>query len=259
MKLTVLGCSGSIGGSIGGKGVHTTSLLVDNDILIDAGTGVTTLQIDQLASIDHVFITHSHLDHIACLPFISDTVGELRDKPLIIYATAETRAIIEEHIFNWVIWPDFAVIPTPEQPFIRFQTIQLGETIALESRKITVLPAAHTVPAVGYQIDSGVGSIVFTGDTASNDALWEQVNQITNLRYLIIETAFANKDIELAQLSKHFCPLTLAEELCKLERDAEVYITHLKPVQIELTRAELMQIGGRFAVQVLQHQQVFEF
>ena len=255
MKLTVLGCSGSIGGSE----LRTTSLLVDNDILIDAGTGVTSLQLDQLASIDHVFITHSHLDHIACLPFISDTVGELRDKPLIIYATAATRTIIETHIFNWLIWPDFSVIPTPEQPFIRFQTIRLGEKIRLGDRTITALPAEHTVPAVGYQIDSGTASLVFTGDTCSNDALWQQVNQINNLRYLIIETAFANKDIELARLSKHFCPLTLAEELCKLTRNAEVFITHLKPMQIELMRTELKEIGGRFAVQVLKHEQVFEF
>ena len=254
MKLTVLGCSGSIGG----LGQHTTSLMVDDDILIDAGTGVTTLQIDQLASIDHVFVTHSHLDHIACLPFISDTVGELRDKPLLIYATAETRAIIEAHIFNWLIWPDFAVIPTPEKPFIRFQTICLGETIQIGNRKITALPAEHTVPAVGYQIDSGTASIVFTGDTASNDALWEQVNQISNLRYLIIETAFANKDSELAKLSKHFCPMTLAQELEKLTLDAEIFITHLKPLQIELTTRELMAIGGRHAVQILQPQQVFE-
>ena len=255
MKLTVLGCSGSIGG----PGVHTTSLLVDDDILIDAGTGLTTLLIDQLALIDHVFVTHSHLDHIACLPFISDTVGELRDKPLIVYATAETRAIIESHIFNWLIWPDFSVIPTPEQPFIRFQTIRLGETIQLGARRVTVLPAEHTVPAVGYQIDSGAGSIVFTGDTASNDALWEQVNQISNLRYLIIETAFANKDRELAELSKHFCPMTLAQELVKLTQEAEIFVTHLKPLQIELTSTELMAIGGRFAVQVLQPKQVFEF
>ena len=255
MKLTVLGCSGSIGGN----DFQTTSMLVDDDILIDAGTGVTSLRIEQLARIDHVFITHSHLDHIACLPFISDTVGELRDKPLIVYTTAETRAIIEAHIFNWVIWPDFSQIPTPEQPFIRFQTIELGEIIHLGERQITALPAAHTVPAVGYQIDSGKASLVFTGDTSSNAALWEQVNQISNLRYLIIETAFANKDIELAELSKHFCPQTLADELRCLTRDAEIFITHLKPAQTALTTAELMQIGGRFTVQVLQPQQIFDF
>jgi ribonuclease BN (tRNA processing enzyme) len=200
MKLKVLGCSGGIGG----ENLQTTSLLLDDDILIDAGTGVTGLDLSQLARIDHVFLTHSHLDHVACLPFIADSAGELRDKPLVVYATAQTRSILEAHIFNWLIWPDFTVIPTPEQPFLRFVTIKLGETIRLGNRKITVLPAVHTVPAVGYQIDSGAACLVFTGDTMTNDALWRQLNDIVNLRYLIIETAFANRDIDLAKLSRRF-------------------------------------------------------
>lgn len=254
MKLRVLGCSGGIGGSL-----QTTSLLLDDDILIDAGTGVTGLDLGQLARIDHVFLTHSHLDHIACLPFISDSAGELRDKPLIVYATAETRSILEAHIFNWLIWPDFTVIPTPEQPFIRFQTVQLGETVCLGHRKITILPAVHTVPAVGYQIDSGAACLVFTGDTTINDALWRQLNEIVNLRYLIIETAFANKDIELAKLSRHLCPLMLAQELNKLTRNPEIFVTHLKPAQIEATVYELAECGSRFSIQVLRPEQVFDF
>ncbi|MDB5824635.1 MAG: beta-lactamase domain protein [Herminiimonas sp.] len=255
MKLKVLGCSGGIGG----ENLHTTSLLLDDDILIDAGTGVTRLDLSQLARIDHVFLTHSHLDHIACLPFISDSAGELRDKPLIVYATAETRSILEAHIFNWLIWPDFTVIPTPEQPFIRFQTVQLGETVRLGDRKITVLPAVHTVPAVGYQIDSGAASLVFTGDTTTNDALWGELNQIINLRYLIIETAFSNRDIDLAKLSMHLCPLILAQELGKLNGNAEIFVTHFKPAQIDVTARELEQCGSRFAIQALHPEQVFDF
>ena len=255
MKLRVLGCSGSIGG----RQQRTTLFLVDDDILIDAGTGAGDLEIAELAKIDHVFLTHSHLDHIVCLPFILDTVGELRDKPLRVYATAETRRIIEAHIFNWVIWPDFATIPSVDAPFLQFQTIALGETIELAGRRITVLPAEHTVPAVGYQLDSGTGSLVFTGDTTSNDALWDVVNRIANLRYLIIETAFANKDALLAQLSRHLCPETLALELRKLERDAEVFVTHLKPAQAAETTQEIAQCRSRFSLQILQHDRLFEF
>jgi ribonuclease BN (tRNA processing enzyme) len=56
------------------------------------------------------------------------------------------------------------------------------------------LPANHTVPAVGYQVDSGQGSLVFTGDTGPCPELWQYVNQIRNLRYLIIECAFSNSE-----------------------------------------------------------------
>ena len=126
-------------------------------------------------------------------------------------------------------------------------------------RKITVLPAVHTVPAVGYQLDSGKGSLVFTGDTGPNDALWEVVNRIDNLKFLIIETAFSDKERRLAELALHLCPSMLAEELAKFEREAEVYITHLKPSEIELTMQEIEEISSRYQPRLLQNNHVFEF
>ena len=41
MKFRVLGCSGGIGAR-----ARTTSFLVDDDVLLDAGTGVEDLSID---------------------------------------------------------------------------------------------------------------------------------------------------------------------------------------------------------------------
>src|SRR2546425_1012433 len=167
MKLRILGCSGGIGG----RHLRTTSMLLDNDILVDAGTGVADLSLTELSPIDHVVLTHSHLDHL----------------------------------------------------------------------------------------DSGKGSLVFTGDTTTNDPLWAVVNKISNLKYLIIETAFCNRERELAVTSKHLCPSMLAEELAKLERTAEIYITHLKPGEIELTIQEIEEDAGQYRPRMLQNGQVFEF
>src|SRR6202022_3265764 len=101
--------------------------------------------------------------------------------------------------------------------------------------------ANHVVPAVGYQIDSGKASLVFTGDTTTNDALWERVNTIDNLRYLIIETALSDSERALAIASKHLCPSLLADELAKLTLFPDVYITHLKPRQADLIMEEIGQ------------------
>ena len=255
MRLRVLGCSGGIGG----RHLRTTSLLVDNDILIDAGTGVGDVSLAELALIDHIFVTHSHLDHVCAIPFLVDTVGGMRDKPLTVYAIEPTLEIIRNHLFNWSIWPDFTQIPTPGKPWMRYQTVQLDQTVEVKGRKVTPLPANHAVPGVGYQIDSGRASLVFTGDTTTNDPLWKIVNQIANLRYLIIETAFCNRERDLAIASKHLCPSLLAEELAKLERDAEVFITHLKPGEIELTMQEIEECAGQHKPRMLQNNQVFEF
>ena len=186
MRLRVLGCSGGIGG----RHLRTTSFLVDGDILIDCGTGVGDLTLAELSQIDHIFITHSHLDHVASIPFLVDTVGGMRSKPITVYATRATIEILKNHLFNWSIWPDFTEIPTAEAPFLRYQEIEVGTTVSLSGREITPLPARHTVPAVGYHLDSGQASLVFTGDTGQNDALWRVVNRIRNLKVLIIETAF---------------------------------------------------------------------
>lgn len=254
MKVKILGCSGGIGGSH----LRTTSMLVDHDILIDAGTGVGELGIAELSSIDHVFITHSHLDHIAFLPFILDAVGDLRNEPLTMYATQATQDLIRAHIFNWSIWPDFSVIPNASNPYLRFRTIQLGEHVVLGERRITALPANHTVPAVGYRIDNGRASLVFSGDTTSNDDFWHELNKISDLRYLIIETAFSNSDWQLAALSKHLCPDMLEEELQKLQLKPEIFITHLKPGRSEITMQEIHDSLGKHKPSMLQNNQVFE-
>ncbi|HYG32808.1 MAG TPA: 3',5'-cyclic-nucleotide phosphodiesterase [Methylophilaceae bacterium] len=253
MRVKVLGCSGGIGGAL-----RTTSFLVDDDILIDAGTGVGDLSIEQLVAIDHVFITHSHLDHIACLPFLLDTVMGMRPHPVTVYAIADTLKILREHIFNWKVWPDFNVIPDAAQPFLEYKEIKLDMTVELAGRNITALPANHVVPAVGYRLDSGRASLVFSGDTTVCEAFWQRVNRMENLKYLVIETAFSNAEIELAKVSKHLCPSMLKAELGKMMQTAEIYITHLKPGEGEVIMQEIDDLVTSHQVKALQTLQIFE-
>jgi cAMP phosphodiesterase len=248
MKIRVLGCSGGIGGDL-----RTTSLLVDEDVLIDAGTGVGDLSIEELAKVDHILVTHSHLDHIACIAFMVDTVGWMRDKPLTIYGLPETLQALKDHIFNWKIWPDFTVIPTPQKPFMAYQTLEVGTPVKLGERLFAPIPANHVVPAVGYLVDSGESRLIFSGDTGVNDALWEIANRTQNLKYIIIETAFPNKEREIAVMSKHLCPSMLADELAKLNRPVEILVTHLKPGEVHLTMSEIGRNAGKWRPRMLEH------
>lgn len=254
MKLRVLGCSGGISGKL-----RTTSLLLDEDVLIDAGTGVGDLSMEALAKIDHVFVTHSHLDHVTSIPFMVDTVGWMRDKPLTVHALPETIAVLKAHLFNWKLWPDFTEIPTPERPMLQFLPLVMGQTRTISSRNITPLPANHVVPAVGYRLDSGSASLVFSGDTTSCEDFWAEVNRIENLRYLIVETAFSNAERELAIRAKHLCPSLLGEQLQLLHRRAEIFITHLKPGEGEMIMREIAEGAFQWHPTMLQHQQIFEF
>jgi ribonuclease BN (tRNA processing enzyme) len=231
---------------------------IDEDILIDAGTGVGDLSLEQLAKIDHVFLTHSHLDHVACLPLLVDTVCWMRERPLVVHSTKETIRILKEHLFNWKIWPDFSQIPDGEKPFMVYEEIEVGKTVRIGERRITPVPANHVVPAVGYLMDSGRASLLFSGDTAANDALWEVANRTENLKYLIIETAFPDKEAEIALASKHLSPGMLVRELGKLKRNAEIYITHLKPGEVALTMSEIRQQAARWNPRMLENGMTFE-
>lgn len=252
MQIKILGCSGGIGGKL-----RTTSMLVDDDVLIDAGTGLSDLSVEELAKIDHVFITHSHLDHVAFLPFLVDTVCWMRNKPLTVYSTAPTLQILKDHLFNWKIWPDFSQIPDGQNPFMVFSEIHVGRGVELGGRVFTAVPANHVVPAVGYLVNSGKSSFLFSGDTTTNDALWAVANKTDNLKYLVIETAFSNKERDIAIASKHLCPSMLATELGKLKREVEVFVTHLKPGEGPPTMSEVARDAARWNPQMLENGQVF--
>jgi ribonuclease BN (tRNA processing enzyme) len=253
MRIKVLGCSGGIGGCL-----RTTSMLIDHDILLDAGTGVGDLSLEQLVAIDHVFVTHSHMDHIASIPFLVDTTAGMRPQPLVVHGTGATLDIIRTHIFNWAIWPDFTQLPSKDNPYLRFEPVHVGVNVRIGERSITPVPANHVVPAVGYHVNGNRGSLVFTGDTTTNEELWRVINAIDNLRYLIIETAFCNRERDLAIASKHLCPSLLAEELAKLKRRPEIYITHLKPGEPDLIMQEIQDCAGEFGARKLCNDQVFD-
>ena len=253
MRIRVLGCSGGIGGSL-----RTTAFLVDDDILVDAGTGVGDLPLESLAKIDHIFVCHSHLDHVTSIPFLVDTVCWMRGSPIVVYGIKDTLDILRAHLFNWKVWPDFTQIPDGDHPFMVYREIAVGETVDLGGgRRVTAIPANHTVPAVGYLLDSGRASLVYSGDTTANAGLWKVVNEAANLRYLIIETAFSNKERDIAVASKHLCPDMLARELEKMRARPEVFITHLKPGEGALTMKEISEAAGRWRPRMLENHQEF--
>lgn len=224
MQIRILGCSGGIG-----DGRHTTSFLVDDDILIDAGSGLTTLSHAALARIDHVFLTHAHLDHVLALPAMLDSVSGERDKPLILHALPEVLEVLQRHLFNWQLWPDFSRIPSAEAPFLAYAPLAIGEAVKVGTRSFTAIPARHTVPAAGYLIRGEVGSLLFSGDTASHPALWEIANATADLRHFIVEVSFADALREIADAALHYCPATLLPDLASFTGKAAVWITHLKP------------------------------
>ncbi len=250
LTVTVLGCSGAIA-----AGCKTTAFLLDDDILVDAGTGVGDLTLEALSRIEHILISHSHLDHVLAIGLLADSVMRTRraqgQGPIRVYALPETLAALREHIFNGVIWPDFTRLPSTEHPVLELVPFAVGDVLRFGHRCIEILSASHTVPAVGFAVslqlmasDAEADSAphwVFTGDTGPNPLLWQRLNQI-KVSQLIIETAFSDDERQLAYISRHLCPAALGHELTQLGGSVDVYITHIKPGETEAVMAEIAQL-----------------
>jgi len=263
VKVRVLGCSGAIA-----RDCRTTSFLINHNILIDAGTGVGDLTLDEMRQIDHVFLTHSHLDHVAALPLMLDAVSSLRSQPVLVHALPATIAALQTHVFNNTIWPDFSRIPSAKTPFLQYRPLAEGDMIQVDGTLVSVLPAVHTVPAVGYGVQGSKGWWAFSGDTERNPGLWRQLEQLPQLKpslpvgMLVIETAFSNRESELARRSLHLSPSSLAAELTHGAAGAiyPIYITHTKPSETDLILQEINQLGlaARADIRWLKAGQVFD-
>lgn len=262
LRIRVLGCSGAIA-----QGCRTTAFLIDDNALIDAGTGVGDLSLEEMLGIDHVLLTHAHLDHVAALPLMIDAVASGRlaagAPPLQVHALPGTIEALRAHLFNDTIWPDFAAIPSADAPLMRFVPFETGEILSIGRRRIEVLPAVHTVPAAGFAVaaDSQAPHWVFSGDTGRNPAFWARVNRL-DVAHLVIETAFSDRETDLALRSQHLAPSLLAGELGQLDPGLRplIHITHTKPAETALIIEEIhrMDTQPRRDIRWLSAGQVFQ-
>jgi ribonuclease BN (tRNA processing enzyme) len=205
-----------------------------------------------------VFLTHSHLDHVATLPFLLDSVGADRGRPVAVHAQEATLDALRRHLFNGVLWPDFSRIPTPEAPFMTYRTLPAGGEIVLNGRTLRSIPVTHAVPAVGYLVRGANGSLAFSGDTTVTEEFWTVLNAAADLRHVIVETSFMDKDEELSRVSRHLCPSMLAGELAKLKSAARVHITHLMPGREDEIMREIARHIPHNTPRRLERGQVFE-
>ena len=205
-------------------------MLVDNDVLIDAGTGIGDLELDDLDSIRHVFLTHAHLDHVAGLPMLADRVfDENFDVPLTVYAREETLRAVQDHLFNDVIWPDFSRLPAPENPMLRYRVCSPGDTVTIGNREFYAIDVMHSVPSLGFTIQNSGGAFAVSGDTKTNETLWPVLNACDDLKVLVIEVSFPDEMESLAIESGHYTPRSLTDDLKHLRHEPEIWLTGMKP------------------------------
>jgi len=248
--LKVLGASGSKTKTTG-----TISFQIDDHILIDAGNIFERYEADT-NEIEHVFISHSHFDHILELPFLIENGFTTRTKQLHIYGLEDTITHIKKFMFNNYIWPDFSLIPllTTGENSIIFNRIEFYQQIDLGNIKITPFPANHIVPTAGFIVEKDEKGILISSDTYKTDELWKIANENPKIKYILIEISFHSALNSLAEVSKHLTPQLLDEELNKLHRDdVEIFVYHIKESSYQTVVKELKEYPNlvKYNVRVL--------
>lgn len=184
------------------------------------------------------------MDHIASLPiFVDDLFGELME-PVRIYATAEVIDLLERDVFNDNVYPRFAALRNQHGPVMKYVPFKAGEEFSVAHLRVTAVKVNHIVPTVGLVITDGKRAVAFSSDTAGTEDFWKVVNAAPHLDALFIEASFPNSMRELAKVSKHLTPETMAQELKKLTHNGmDILAVHLKPAYRPTLVNEIEALG----------------
>ncbi len=254
MKIKILGGHGGQA-----KGYFTTSFLIDDKLLIDAGAVAGALTVEQQAKIENILISHCHLDHTKDLAFLCDNCFGLRPKPFQVYTHETVKRMIKTHLLNDIIWPDFTVLPSPERPTIFLNAITDEVSFDLGGYRVTPVKVRHPFDAMGFIIEHQGSAVVFTLDTGPTDRIWEVAKSVPNLKAIFTEVSFPNSLASVANVSDHHTPDSISRELAKMPEKIPVILTHLKPNYRNEILRELALVGEE-RIMVLQHDgEVFNY
>ena len=239
MKIRVLGAYGAEG-----LGQRPTSFLLNDRILIDAGTVGGTLALPEQAHIEHALITHPHLDHVMGLAFLTETLAFSETRtPLTVASLEPVVNGLRSGVFNNIAWPDFAAIPA-EAPVMKYRTLVEDAEQRVGDAWVTPVAVNHAVPTTGFIVHDGSTGFLFSGDTGPTEALWKAARGLRGLRAALVECAFPNRLAKLAGVAGHMTPELIRRELDKLPPDIPVWIYHVKPQFYDEIAEELSRVDA---------------
>jgi 3',5'-cyclic-nucleotide phosphodiesterase len=239
MDLRIIGCHG------GETPRHrTSSFVLDDRLAIDAGALTSGMELKAQCALEAVLVSHAHLDHIRDLATIADNRAQNQCKPLIIAGTKETIKLLQKHFFNGKLWPDFTKIPSAAKPTITYLVLKPEVKTKIAGFTGRSILVSHTIECCAFIVEGKDGAIAYSGDTGPTKRLWEVLNEVDNLKAMLMEVSFPNTEQRVATLSGHHTPQTLGPEMKKYKNAKELptLLYHIKPVfegQVERECAKL--------------------
>lgn len=223
---------------------HSCCLIIDDCVAIDAGSLAMSTSDVQKQKIRNVVLTHAHLDHIAGLPLFIDDLFAFLEEPILVHAAQEVIDALENHIFNWAIYPRFQELTNQNGEVMRYIPFQKETEVAVAHLKMRAVEVNHKVPSVGFIFSDGKSKLAMSGDTAEMDRFWEILNKEEKPDAILIECAFPDELSDLAQTSHHLTPKILQREIAKFEhKNCPIYVINLKPMYRKIIIDEIENLG----------------
>lgn len=252
MKIRVLGAFGG-----DGLGHRPSAFLINDRTLLDGGTVTGALSVPEQLSIEHALISHTHLDHIAGLVYLTETLGFCETGAAVTIASLDpVVTALRSAVFNNILWPDFTKIPHSDVPVVKYRTLAEDMEQRVGSLWVTPISVNHTVPTTGFIVHDGSTGLIYSGDTGPTSALWQAARGLQGIRAVILECAFPNRLGPLAEIAKHMTPSLILRELDKLPPDVPVWIFHVKPQFHEEIAEEIDRLGEP-RVSLLQQDKIY--
>ncbi len=185
------------------------SLLIDDTLAIDAGGLTSSLSFDAQQKLKAVLLTHQHYDHVRDVPALAMNLL-LWGSAVTVYSTQSVCDVVSSYLLDGKLYPRFLEQPEP-RPTLRFVILEPHKPEQVGGYSILPVPVIHSTPAVGYQVTSPDGKVVFyTGDTGPGlTDCWQHVSP----QLLIVEVTAPNRYEEFARQSGHLTPSLLDREL----------------------------------------------
>jgi len=242
MDIKILGCSGNHVGRH-----RTTAFLLDDSLLIDAGTVTEAIRHKDLTKIKRILISHTHMDHVKGLFSLVDELIMMGDHSIELVSAAPVLDIITNNLFNNLIWPDFTVTPSPSRAIIRLRAIPVESSTVLDGISVKPVLMTHTVYTVGFVIRPGGNEgFMFTADTGPTKRFWEMACDEKDIRFIIADVSFPDRLADLAVISGHMTPSMLMESMDRYGLgDRLFYVTHVKPIFAREIAAQFERSGRK--------------
>ena len=176
-------------------------------------------------------ISHPHLDHVSGL-----AIGTPADTSNPVYASAYTIDEINNHLFNWEVWPNFAnegegyALGT-----YTYQNLAPGQPQRIRGTafEVTAFPVSHQEPyqSTAFLIGRYGEYVLYVGDTGPDEiegknhllSLWLKIAPLikeNRLHAIFIECSYPS-DRSDAELYGHLNPQWLTRELGRLAGEVE--------------------------------------